>query len=113
MDFIEYEDHMLALNRDDYRRWKDIIFNHNSARHPGGVIPKASPRRHAPIEYDGDGEAEWTDLDFYEDSDVIFETHPIREAWGYTDCSHRENLDFSKRPIFGQRVESLEELCFG
>jgi hypothetical protein len=99
MDFIEYEDHMVALNRDEYCRWKDIVFNHNKARYLGGVIPNAPPRRHAPIDFDDDGEPLWSDLDFFKDSEVLFETHPIYEAWPYSDFSHREDLDFSKRPV--------------
>lgn len=101
MDFLEYlyEGHMVALNHDDHRRWQNIVFNHYKARFPGGAIPNASPRRHTLFEFDAEGETEWTDLDFFEDSEVLFETHPIREAWMWNDYTYRENLDFSKQPV--------------
>jgi len=85
---------MVALSCEDYCRWDDIVFNHNKARYPGGVIPNASPRRHGPIELDADD-----DLDFFEDGNALFETHPIHEAWRYSDCKHREDLDFGDRPV--------------
>lgn len=101
LNFGDTELQFVAMSREDYRRWSDMIFNSNKVRFPGGLIPNAYPRRHVPHELDIDTlEPKRVDLDFFEDSNVLFETHPFA-GHRSTDGGilHRKDLAFDTSTI--------------